>query len=81
MLDDFGDDAGAASGGVRDIDGAVGKLDDGGGDGGEWAFEGLDVVCGGGAVAECIGCVGDAEVYGKGKVSRCSAAKKRYVTY
>lgn len=63
MLCYFGNDARPPGGGVRDVDCAIGKLDDGGGDGGQWAFERLDEVCFGGNVAECVCCVGDAEVW------------------
>jgi hypothetical protein len=62
VLGYFGDDAGAAGGGVRDVEGAVGEFDDGGGDGGEGAFEGAMKVGFCGDVAECVCGVGDAEV-------------------
>jgi hypothetical protein len=39
VLDYLCDDAGAAGGGVGEVEGAVGELDDGGGDGGEGPFE------------------------------------------
>jgi hypothetical protein len=62
MLSYFGDDARPSGRSVRDVDGAVGEFDDGGGDGGERAFEGLDEVGFCGDVAECVCGVGDAEV-------------------
>jgi hypothetical protein len=62
MLCYFRDDAGPACGRVGDVYGAVGKLDDGGGDGGERALEGLYEVCFSWDIAECICCVGDAKV-------------------
>lgn len=65
MLRHFSDDAGAACTGVRDVDGAIGKFNDGGGDGREGTLEGLDKVCLGWDVAECVGCVGDTEVLKK----------------
>lgn len=62
MLDDLGDDVGAARGGVRDVDLAVGQLNDGRGDRGEWPGVRLDEVGRGGGVAESVGRVRDAEV-------------------
>jgi len=62
VLDYFCDDAGATGAGVREVDGPVGELDDGGGDGGEGSGMRFYEVGGGGRVAECVGCVGDAEV-------------------
>ena len=62
MLDNLSDDAGAAGGGVRDVGCAVRVFDDGGGDGGEGAFEGFDEVGFGWDVAECVRDTGDAEV-------------------
>jgi hypothetical protein len=62
VLLDFGYDAGAAGGGVGDVDGARGVFYYCGGDGGEGTFEGFYVVCGGGGEAEGVGCAGDAEV-------------------
>lgn len=62
VLDDLGDDARAAGRGVREVHGAVRVLDDGGADGGEGAGVGFDEVCWGRGVAECVGCVGDAEI-------------------
>jgi hypothetical protein len=47
---------------VREVEGAVGELNDGGGDGGEGAFEGGDEVGFRWDVAECVCGVGDAEV-------------------
>lgn len=62
VLDRGGDDARAAGGADDEVEGGVGEvLDYGGGDGGEGAFEGADVVCGGGDVAECVGCWGEGE--------------------
>ncbi len=47
---------------MREVEGAVGELNDGGGDGGEGAFEGRDEVSFGRDVAECVCCIGNAEV-------------------
>ncbi len=55
ILNCRGDDARAAGGANNKVEGGVGEvLDDGGGDGGEGAFAGADVVCGGGDVAEGV---------------------------
>ena len=63
VLDDGGDDAGAAGGAGDEVEGAGGQDgDDGGGDGGEGPFARADVVGGGGDVAEGVGLVGDGEV-------------------
>ena len=47
---------------MREVEGPVGILDDGWGDGGERAFEGRDEVRFGRDEAECVCGVGDAEV-------------------
>lgn len=54
------DDAGAAGGADGEVEGAVGEvLDDCGGDAGEGAFAGDDVIRWAGRIAECIGhCTG-----------------------
>ena len=56
----------AARGADGEVQGAVGVLDDGGGDGGEGAFARADVVCWRGDVAEGVGGAGDGEVLGLG---------------
>ena len=57
------DDAGAAGGAEDGVEGGVGGVGDyEGGDRGEGAFLGVDVVGGGGVVAEDVGDVGDGEV-------------------
>jgi hypothetical protein len=63
MLCYFGDNPRPAGAGVRNVDGSVGVLDYGGGDGGEGAFEGEDEIGAAGDVTECVCCVGDAEVW------------------
>lgn len=66
VLDRGSDNATAARGADGEVQGAVGVLDDGGGDGGEGAFARADVVCWGGDVAEGVGGAGDGEVLGLG---------------
>jgi hypothetical protein len=64
VLDRGGDDAAAARGADDEVEGAVGVLDDGGGDGREGAFARADVVCWGGDVAEGVGGARGGEVLG-----------------
>jgi hypothetical protein len=63
MLYYFSYDTRASGGGVCDVHFSIWELDDGGGDGGEGAFERGYEVCFAGDVAECVCGVGDAKIY------------------
>ena len=62
ILNSRRDDARATGGTDDEVEGAVGSLDDGGGDGGEGPFTGFDVVGRAGDVAEGVGGARDAKV-------------------